>query len=210
MPQIAPVAGIGGERLQIVRVGRITAVVGSLRRVPSPDESTVRRFDGVVRHLFRSVPALLPARFGTCFDTPEELITVLRLRQASLARALRLVRRRAQMTVRVVTGRLKSAPANAHAYVGTGFSGPMTGADYLRRRAAANRDVPGFDPVRRAVMRWVRDERVERRAGIVTIYHLVPRAATSRYRIAVERSAAAAGLRCIVTGPWPPYAFTDW
>ena len=199
-------AGLARERLRALRVGRIIAIVGDLRRVPSPDEPTLRRFDRVIRQLFLSAPALLPARFGTCFGTADELTTVLRLRQPSLRRALRRVRGRAQMTVRVIeTGRLKPAPPSAS------HSRPVTGgADYLRRRAAEDRHVPGFEPVRASVGRWVRDERLERRARVATIYHLVPRAATTSYRAAVERAAADAGLQCVVTGPWPPYAFADW
>jgi hypothetical protein len=94
---------------------------------------------------------------------------------------------------------------------GAGWSG--TGADYLRGRAAAAaraRQVPGFEAVRARVGRWVRAERIEHRAGVATIYHLVPRATATSYRTTVERTAAAAGIRCVVTGPWPPYAFADW
>ena len=243
MPRAWPgrTAGLAGERLRALRVGRIIAIVGDLRRVPSADEPTLRRFDHVIRRLFRSVPALLPARFGTCFDTPDELTTVLRLRQASLGRALRLVRGRAQMTVRVIApprtagsrretrparpnptdphdaarvSRASTRPQGVSSKVEGGSEPVVTepftsGADYLRRRAA-ERHVPGFEPVRTGVRRWIRAERVERRAAVATIYHLVPRAATTSYRAAVERAAAATGLQCVVTGPWPPYAFADW
>ena len=87
---------------------------------------------------------------------------------------------------------------------------PLTGRDYLRHRAraaAAQRAVPGFEPVSNAVARWVRDERVEQRGGVSSVYHLVPRSSADAYRRAVRLSAAAAGLTAIVTGPWPPYAF---
>jgi hypothetical protein len=53
----------------------------------------------------------------------------------------------------------------------------------------------------------VRDERVETRAGVTSVYHLVPRAAAEAYRRALDRAAAAQGLRIAVSGPWPPYAF---
>ena len=88
----------------------------------------------------------------------------------------------------------------------------MSGGDYLRaraREAAAQRRVPGFEPVRAAVARWVRDERVEHRDGVSTIYHLIPRASSARYRQALEDAAAAAALPAVVTGPWPPYAFAS-
>ena len=70
--------------------------------------------------------------------------------------------------------------------------------------------MPGFEPVKNAVRRWVRDERVEHRAGVSTVYHLVPRSAADAYRRAVQQSSAAAGLPAIVTGPWPPYAFATF
>jgi hypothetical protein len=230
MPQVTPITGIARERVRAVRIGGITAFVGHVRRMPPPGEPILRRFDRVVRHLFVAVPALLPARFGTRFDTLDELTTVLRLRQASLRRALRVVRGRAQMTVRVVetdsaAGSLRETrPTKPNSIdrldVGRGpRSEPATirpvttGADYLRGRAeeaARQRAVIGFEPVRASVARLVRAEHVDHRAGVATIYHLVPRAAAVAYRAAVERSAAAADLHCVVTGPWPPYAFTDW
>jgi hypothetical protein len=210
MPPVTPITGIARERVRAVRVGGITAFVGRVRHMPAPHEPILRRFDRVVRHLFAAVPSLLPARFGTRFDTLDELTVVLSLRQASLRRALRVVRGRAQMTVRVVADRSKPATTSPSrdSRVAAGLSRP--GAEYLRRRAASARHVAGFEPVRASVARLVRAEHVDHRAGVATIYHLVPRAAAVAYRGAVERSAAAAGLQCVVTGPWPPYAFTDW
>jgi hypothetical protein len=89
---------------------------------------------------------------------------------------------------------------------------PGFGAAYLRRRAyaARQRAIPGFEGVRAAAHRWVRAELIERKAGVVSVYHLVPRASAAAYRRAVERAAAASGLRVAVSGPWAPYAFTGW
>ncbi len=87
-----------------------------------------------------------------------------------------------------------------------------TGAAYLRERAAAaarEREVPAFEPIRDAVRRWIRDQRVEKREGVASVYHLVPRASADAYRVAAERAAADNGLRVVVTGPFPPYAFAD-
>jgi hypothetical protein len=61
--------------------------------------------------------------------------------------------------------------------------------------------------VRRAVARWVRDERVEHRAGVSSVYHLIPRSSAEAYRHAAQTSAASSGVTAIVSGPWPPYAF---
>jgi hypothetical protein len=91
-------------------------------------------------------------------------------------------------------------------------NGSTQGTQYLHRRAAAAtraREIPGFEPIRRAATRWVKDERVEKRAGVATVHHLIPRSAVSPYRTAVGRAAARAGLRVIVSGPFPPYAFAE-
>jgi hypothetical protein len=86
-----------------------------------------------------------------------------------------------------------------------------SGTEYLKARAAAAasaHEIAGFAPVRAAVRRWVRDERVERRGTVASVYHLIPRAQTVKYRRALEYAAREAGLRVMVSGPWPPYAFS--
>ena len=50
---------------------------------------------------------------------------------------------------------------------------------------------------------------MEKRQGVASIYHLVPRGSTDRYREAIQRAAADARVRIVVTGPWPAYAFAD-
>lgn len=207
--RVAPLRarGMTGERLQVIGSGGVTAIAGELRAIPTPAPATLRRYDAVVRRLAERQPALLPARFGTCFSDPYELSYILRARQASLRAALTWVRGRVQMTIRIVgAGGHDETPADARHHL------PPSGTAYLRARAehaARERHVPGFEPVRTAVRRWVRDERVEKRAGIASVYHLVPRASAAAYVAALEHAAAVAGVKLVVTGPWPPYAFAD-
>jgi hypothetical protein len=58
-----------------------------------------------------------------------------------------------------------------------------------------------------AVRRWVRQERVEERGGVLSVYHLVPRTAAGSYARAVSR--AFADTAVVVTGPFPRFAFAD-
>jgi hypothetical protein len=95
---------------------------------------------------------------------------------------------------------------------GTAVDPGTRGRQYLQAKAArAAREafVPGFDPVRAAVRRWVRDERVERREGRTTVFHLVPRAGAEAYRRTIERVADEHGVHVTITGPWAPYAFAE-
>ncbi len=192
-----------GNRFRLVREAALAAVVAD-RPGPPPTAAHLRRYDRTMHELAERFSAILPVRFGTRM-AEDELRFVLSSRRSALARALAHVRRRTQMTVRIVRPH-----AAGEQRVEPDMPRPLTGRDYLRRRArtaAAARAVPGFEPVRNAVRRWVRDERVEHRAGVSSVYHLVPRSAVDAYRRALRRSAAAARLPAVVSGPWPPYAF---
>jgi hypothetical protein len=137
-----------------------------------------------------------------------ELMMILRSRKSAFASALRHVRGHVQMTMRVLDA--GSAPAVTSAYRRSGA--PQSGQDYLRQRAAAasSRQVPGFAPVRDALGRWVRDELVDRREDVVSVYHLVPRRAVDAYVRAAEAAVGESNLRAVLSGPFPPYAFTSW
>jgi hypothetical protein len=206
--------GAADEPLRTIALDRVAAIVGELRRPLTPTPANLARYDAALGRLSAAVPAILPARFGTVVEA-DELSFILRSRNASLARALRHVRNRVQMTMRIMKGaggRGQAAEGRGRGAGGRGRTDKRMegrGADYLRERAARARDVPGFDPVRAAVRRWVRDEQVEKRERVVSIYHLVPRAAAGAYARAARAAAAAAGLRLTVSGPFPPYAFTE-
>ena len=198
--------GLAGERLRVYTQGPVAAVAGHLSRVPDASPEVLRRYDGAMRRLAESLPAVLPVRFGTRFEDPAELAFVLRSRGPSLTRVLAHVRHRVQMTVRLIDepeGLEPSRPIEPRRGSGTA---------YLRARAEAaarDRDIAGFDSVRGAVQRWLRDERVQRHGAVVSVYHLIPRTAADRYRRAIARAAASSGLHVVVSGPWPAYAFAD-
>ena len=232
--------GVGGERLQLLRWRDIAAVVGELPQAPRPVPARLREYAAIIQRLGDLRDAILPARFGTCFSDPAELDFILRARQQSLRRALRHVRRRAQMTVRVIgprtrasgpgdsgLGPVDTSDANQRSTdshrlrcrreegrsLHAGSRSPDPGSRYLRARAAQQAragEIPGFEPVRTAVRRWMRDESVDVRPDVASVYHLVPRSSADDYRRAAQKAAAAAGLHIVVTGPWPPYAFTGW
>jgi hypothetical protein len=197
--------GLDGERLRAITVGRVAAIVGELTRPPKPTQGMLRKYSDVVQSLAERLPSILPARFGTCVQDLVELSFILQSRQQTLLRNLRDVRGRVQMT-----GRILQPPGRA-GVVSTSSSSAVSGADYLRGRAAAaasEKEVVGFAPIRAAVRRWIRDERVEKQGTVASVYHLVPRGQAEKYRRALEQAAQQAGVRLTVSGPWPPYAFS--
>jgi hypothetical protein len=210
-------AGIGGERLRVITVDRLSAVVGELKRVPGPTIKNLRKYAAVIEAIASKVPAILPARFATTVADRDELAFILRSRGAALRQRLRAVHGRAQMTIRLVGSDPGDVTLRGQTPV-TRRSGvrprnkATQGTQYLQQRiaiAARARAVAGFDPIRNAVGRFVKDERVEKRGDVVTINHLVPRTAASRYLTAVEHAAEEGAIGLSVSGPWAPYAFAD-
>jgi hypothetical protein len=209
--------GASGERLRRVRVSGLDLVIGHVPRMPRPTVATLKRYDAAVRRLMETHGSVLPARYGTYATTLEELAATTRDRRETLRRSLRLVRHRVQMTVRVfgsgsTPSRLRTEPESVQSRfrVDSEYGDRATqGRQFLQRRAA-ELQIPGAEPLRAAVKKWVRAERTERHdrgrlAG--SMYHLVPRGAAAAYRGALQRAAIAAGVTIVVSGPWPPYAF---
>ena len=193
-----------GVRLRAVRVGALTALVSDVRRSPAPIPAHLRRHHRVIAAVADALPAVLPVRFGTVMTEPE-LAIVLHARQQFFRSALARVRGRVQMTVRLV-GKDQDRRSSASHRVRSAESG----AAYLQARAASAREVEGLAPVRTALARWIRDERVEHNGAIVSVYHLIPRRSSAAYARSAGQALAAAGLRAVVSGPFPPYAFSSW
>jgi hypothetical protein len=229
--------GVVGERLRAVTAGRVTAVVGELPRALRPTIGNLRRYALVIDSVRARVPSILPARFGTVMTDVDELSLALRSRQDTLRRRLASVRGRVQMTLRVVLGSDSSAALVLESDSGAASHASQTrdpsrnasqtrkepppisftnattrGTRFLQQRAASAArasEIPGFDPIRAAAKRWIREERIEKRAGVATVNHLVPRGSATAYRAAIERAAERAGIRMIVSGPHAPYAFAE-
>ena len=211
------VTGIAGERLRGVVFDGFVAIVGEVRRRPAASTRNLRRYAAVVESIAARVAAILPVRFGTTFDDETELTLALRSRGTATRQRLRAVRRRAQMTIRIVGSdpddeRLRGQTPVMNRSGVRPRNKATQGTQYLQQRLAVlrtAREVAGLAPIRPAIRPFVKDEQVERRSGVITIHHLIPRAMAERYRTAVERAAAESGVRLFVSGPFPPYAFAD-
>jgi hypothetical protein len=215
---VRKVTGIAGERLRAIPFDGVVAIVGEVRRRPVASTRNLRQYAAIVESIAARVPAILPVRFGTTFDDVAELTWALRSRGAATRQRLRAVRRRAQMTIRLVSesesgdaSRASQSRAASRARVRLAHKATQ-GTQYLQRRLAGlrtAREVPELASIRPTMRRFVKDERVERRSGVATVHHLIPRAMAARYRAAVERAAGQSGVRLAVSGPFAPYAFAD-
>jgi hypothetical protein len=184
----------GDRILESIPVDRFFAVSERRDSPPSLDEAELRRQHSIVSRIAEYAPALLPARFGSLVNA-EEMAAIVRQRQAVIHQALDRVRGMAQMTIRFTVPRT------------TTLDGPtLSGRAYLERRMAeASAPIPAVVAAALdAVRRFVVDERRKSGSdGTSALYHLVRRTDVNNYRDALGD---ASGM--VVTGPFPPFAFT--
>jgi hypothetical protein len=197
---------VEGRRIDLIAVGPVVAAVEELERPPKLSERSLRAQHRIIVALARRFDAILPARFGTVVDEAE-LARLMAGRGKRIQRSFEAVRGRAQMTVRFFGSEPGSAPVSARAR-------PRTGTDYLEERmdAARVRLPESAAAVRRAVGLLVERERVEPGRDLVraAVHHLIRRDRAKEYEALVRR---ALGRRpatdaVVVSGPWPPFAFT--
>ena len=201
-------------KLRSVSAGATSAVVSECERPLLPTVRALRRHDSVVRRIARVAPAVLPVRFGMLVDSDRSLIALLDAWSEDLQKALALVDRHSQMTLRLfaLAGTAappeQSGPGDEAAQAGTN-----PGTSYLTRRARAHaiaQSAPELEPLREAFAPIVAAERIaryDRGPLVLTAYHLIPRDAVATYRRLLRRHAAALPCRAVLSGPWPPYAF---
>lgn len=193
---------VAGRSLRVFTVGPIAVIAGAPHGETSSTEEALRAQHALVVALAERVDPLLPARFGSR-TTGSGLDALVRPSVSALLEALDHVRGRRQMTVRLIGPVAAEQPRTA----------TTTGTAYLMERRAAAHAVPAeAAPLRRAVDRFVIDERMHPGRGDIraTLFHLVARGDVVSYRAAAEdrdTEAAMKPWRAAITGPWPPFAF---
>jgi hypothetical protein len=194
--------GIGGRSLVRIRAGSVAAIAEPMDRPPSVEVERLQAQEQLVRRLARRHAAILPARFGSHAKDEQELQSILRTRAVSFARGLTRVRGAEQMILRLFfpepVAKLSGVQAKAR-----------PGTAYLRRRSGAH--IPALQAIRTALgpLKIVRDQRLEMQGESLTVFHLIRRGKSRMYATAVfEAVSRESGVAAIVSGPWPPYAFT--
>jgi len=158
------------------------------------------RHDLVVQAVMRA-GSVLPARFGTTFAGPSELVARLTGEQARLRRALENVRGCVELAVRVSVPDLpSSASQSGHAYIQAKL------AETQARRAVAERTlVPLAAYAVRSQTRGMSSD-----TGTLTASYLVRAPEVERFAGRVRELARRhGGLSLSCTGPWPPYSFVE-
>lgn len=167
---------------------------------PSADRDEVLAFGRVVSEVAASGP-VLPVRYGTVVQTADELEALLAEREEDWHKRLGVVRGHVELVVHVTDA---AAPAKAPAAAGAG-------REYLLSRASAHRHAEElFAELVTALGSHCREVRRLPGSDEVRVACLVPSDGVEELRASLEAWARAQGGRSArVTGPWPPFSFTE-
>ena len=195
--------GVGLDERPLVRIGHEgLALVVSQHEYPLPEPTAkmLWRYEEVVERLMGSQP-ILPARFGSVLADEEEAVTALRARHDELRRALTRVRGALEMGVRATWTQPPTRPR-----AGTGSEYLLSQLDVRRR---AKRCADSMDPL----LALARDSRVKvlpRPSVPFIAAYLVDRDQIEEFtELATRLGAEWDDGEVVVTGPWPPYSFTQ-
>lgn len=189
-----------GAQVETVACAGLTAFTRQVAGAPDATEPNLRDHDQVVVSLMRET-AVLPMRFGTVVADEGELSSLLGPRRDELASLLAHVRGRVEIGLRGVWRNGGGEPA-------------ATGRQFLEakleRRLAARREAQRFHAPLAA-------------QSADSVCRILPRDGTAfsaAYLVDpeqvgnIERHAAALArdsgeLDLVISGPWPPYSFSD-
>ena len=212
--------GVCGARARVLALGSLAAVVSEPGDVAVNEENLLAH--NRVNAAALAVTTPLPCRFGTR-AAPERLAEYAAANAEALAAALARVRGRVEMSVKLMAksevGSRKAEVENeaagvveASAGAGTAFllkkRREFLGEEGARRRAedAAAWLASGVGELaRETAARLSPSEAIFVRAA-----HLVESARVAEYRARLRALAAERrDLRLLISGPWPPYSFSE-
>jgi hypothetical protein len=203
--------GLSGA-LSIRKLAGAFVVVERRADVPPVEFGSLQKHQEVVARLAKTVPAILPVRFGTLLE-PEHLEEAVQERDDEIGEAFDLVRNRVQFTWRLA--RRKTEDRRRKTETGKrrtedGKQTAETGTAYLRRaaRAASPPPAAAFRPLRAPLSRLVAAQRYQPGTEALpeALYHLVEKKKVARYLAAAAAvTTSSPGLN--LTGPFPAFAF---
>jgi hypothetical protein len=197
--------GIDHQRLRLMNVEFGAVVYAESPRVIDGTLEHLRAYDEVIRRLWSMSSAILPARFGTVAESPEQLKSAIADRREPLRAALELVTGCEQMTIRLAS----SSTVGQQPRRRRGLRRETPGTRYLRARATQSPVEPSWILRSRPGLRdFVKAERIEVTTSGETIYHLIEAGGADRYRALLRQAGLSTSSDAVsATGPFPAYAF---
>lgn len=178
----------------------------------APSVADLLAYGEVVESLHH-MAAVIPMRYGCFFAGVPELLRLLTDKKQEYLALLQELEGRVEMGVRILLPQRAETPP--------GRKQPVTGCDYLAARrahytaseAVSSRHQPVvnlYDQVLGGLCSKSRSD-VDERGGrvVLSLYYLIPKNTVGWFLEAFARITTPEGAKALVSGPWPPYSFTD-
>lgn len=187
--------------LSVLSGAEVAVLYEERGELPSTDRDEVLAFGRVVSEVAARGGPMLPVRYGTVVQTADDLVALLAEREEDWHQRLAVVRGHVELVVRVTDA---AAPAKAPAVAGAG-------REYLLSRASAHRHAEElFAELASALVPCCREVRRLPGSDELRVACLVPSDAVEDLRASLETwTGARDGRSARVTGPWPPFSFTE-
>ena len=196
-PEIALPAGLAGAVVRATDFDGLRAFHSEVdvAELSAAGQQRALEFHRVVAAVFAEV-ATISFRFPTVFATEQEMTEHLQPKAAVMAAFLRQRRDEVEMEIRIAGAPLAAAGE------------APSGAEYLRRRAEHGRDLErAADAIRCCAA--LRDWRQRAAGDGLRCYALLLRGDVANWRAAVADAHLPAGVRAVVSGPWPANEFLE-
>jgi hypothetical protein len=196
-----PSRGVEGAPVRAVDISLLRCLVSAFdARMPyEPVPEMVKQFNRVLQRIFAQT-AIIPFRFPTIIESEDVLRQFVEPRSADYTRALRRLRNKVQIDVRITLTASAGAPELP----------VQSGTSYLQERRARYHEAQSTLERFRSASDSLAEKWVERDtpAGIRG-FALVDRSSLDAFLQRIARVLTPAGVSARITGPWPPSEFVE-
>ena len=195
-----PRSGVKGTPVRWIDTGVLRCFASDLgRRMPdAPVPEMVKEFSQVLQHIFEQT-VIIPFRFPTIVESDDVLRQFIETRSVEYGNALRRLRNKVQMDVRIMLERAAELEPRG-----------QSGKDYLEVRRAQHQQVRSILMEFRRVSDLLAQDWVQRDAPSgIRAFALVDRGALDAFVEKLRRVRTPAGVSARITGPWPPSEFVE-
>jgi Gas vesicle synthesis protein GvpL/GvpF len=200
-----PASGLEGAPVKWLDMDDLRCFVSdfpvSMPNEPAPE--MVKAFHRVVRRIFAQA-AVIPFRFPTIVESEAVLRQFLKNRSAAYSEALRRLRHKVQVDVRII---LNPAAGAANS---VSRAPSQSGKKYLEARQGRYRQTQSILDEFRRVSNSLAEEWIQRETPSgIRAFALLDRSALPAFLEKIGRVLTPADISARVTGPWPPSEFVE-
>lgn len=211
------IPGLDGKPVYLIPWRNLAAMVSDAPlRGYAADGANATRHGAIVEETMQGGP-ILPMRFGTVLGERQRVVTMLEEHSGAFEEALRRLRGRVEMGLRV----LWEPPGESEVPADQEIEGRGPGTEYLSRRLkdewrrakllqAGERLIQELDAPLRSLAIESRLQRFPTNRFLIAGAYLVERHRVDAFREGVMKARERfPRLRFLLTGPWPPYHFVN-